>query len=172
MHRNSSKHKSSHKAITKIINNLQNPSTLTMLNKSSESSIRQISNLRSTAQSNAQIVDPNAVVNRLYVPVLQKNLKDVMQERASKYYDRTPGPYEYFQNQQSDTNLELLGTHPRQFGKEQKCNSETVNAPKFSLRGRNFEKKEKQLIVSDNNEVITQMAVCRHSPGVGRYDLK
>ena len=26
--------------------------------------------------------------------------------------------------------------------------------------------------MSDHNEVITQMAVCRHSPGVGRYDLK
>ena len=95
-----------------------------------------------------------------------------MQERGSKYYDRTPGPDEYFQNQQSTTNIELLGTHPTQFGKEQKCNSEAINAPKFSLRGRNFEKKEKQLIVSDHNEVITQMAVCRHSPGVGRYDLK
>lgn len=94
-----------------------------------------------------------------------------MKERGSKYYDRTPGPYEYFQNQMSETHLELLGTQPRQFGKEQKSNSTTINAPRFSLRGRNFEKKEKQLIISDHNEVITQMAVCRHSPGVGRYDL-
>jgi hypothetical protein len=80
---------------------------------------------------------------------------NIRQERESLYFDRTPGP-DHYQISKPVGSKEVV--------------SKRKNLPSFTIRKRN-DRNNRQLLVSDKKQEITQLTLFRHSPGVGNYNI-
>ena len=109
---------------------------------------------------NVCIIKPHIASKIAYIyKIPRKCLQILMRRQVSKLlFPHFSGPGQY----QTDESL----------GRNQKSKSFQRNAPSYTFRPKMNKTKNKRYIVSDNGEVIEQLALLKHSPGVGTYHMR